>query len=111
MVVAAVGSEVTAAARVHGGDVASSWRVELADGRRVFAKTHPTAPPHFFTTEAAGLRWLAAAGTVPVPDVLAARDEPPNLLVLEWIDETHGRLSPSREERFGRLLAELHRAG
>jgi fructosamine-3-kinase len=108
---AAVDSSVVAAARVHGGDVASSWRVDLADGRRVFAKTHPTAPARFFSTEAAGLRWLADPGAVPVPEVLAVRDESPNLLVLAWIDEGAGRGSPAGEERFGRRLADLHRAG
>jgi fructosamine-3-kinase len=108
---AAVGADVVAAARVHGGDVASSWRVDLADGRRVFAKTHPTAPPNFFTTEAAGLRWLAAADAVAVPAVLAVRDESPNLLVLGWIEEARGAGSPAGERRFGRQLAALHRAG
>jgi fructosamine-3-kinase len=110
-VAAAVGSDVLAAVRVHGGDVASSWRVDLADGRRVFAKTHPTAPPNFFTTEAAGLRWLADADAVAVPDVLAVRDEAPNLLVLGWIDESRGSGSSAGERRFGRQLAALHRAG
>jgi fructosamine-3-kinase len=110
-VATAVGSEVVGAARVHGGDVASSWRVDLADGSRVFAKTHPTAPPQFFTTEAAGLRWIAAADTVAVPEVLAVRDESPNLLVLGWIDESRGAASPAGEQRFGRQLAALHRAG
>ena len=107
----AVGATVTGATRVHGGDVASSWRVDLADGRRVFAKTHPTAPPQFFTTEAAGLRWLGAAEAVAVPAVLAVRDEPPNVLVLEWIDEGRRRRAPAGEEHFGRQLAALHRAG
>jgi fructosamine-3-kinase len=102
-------SPVTSAARVHGGDVAASWRVVLGDGRVVFAKTHPAAPPHFFTTEAAGLRWLAEPGVVPVPRVLAVADAAPNHLVLEWIDE--GRAQPSTESEFGRALAALHRAG
>jgi fructosamine-3-kinase len=106
-----LGADVAGATRVHGGDVASSWRVELDDGRRVFAKTHPTAPPRFFTTEAAGLRWLAAAEAVPVPEVLAVRDEQPNLLVLAWIDEGRGPTSPAGEEHFGRQLAALHRTG
>jgi fructosamine-3-kinase len=105
-----LGSDVSAAARVHGGDVASSWRIDLADGRRVFAKTHPTAPAHFFTTEAAGLRWLHDAGAVAVPAVLAVRDEQPNLLALEWIDEGR-RGATGGEARFGRQLAALHRAG
>jgi len=108
-IAAELGHEVVSAVRVRGGDVASSWRVDLDDGRRVFAKTHPTAPPLFFSTEAAGLRWLAAAQAVAVPAVLGVRDEPSNLLVLEWIDE--GRRSPSDESQFGRQLAELHRAG
>jgi fructosamine-3-kinase len=111
-VAAVLGVAVVSATRVHGGDVASSWRIELADGRSVFAKTHPTAPSNFFTTEAAGLRWLADARAVPVPEVLAVRDEPsPNLLVLEWIDEDRPAGSAHGEERFGRQLAALHRAG
>src|SRR5688500_12959758 len=87
----ALGAAVKHAARVHGGDVASSWRVELDDGRTVFAKTHPTAPPAFFSTEAAGLRWLAEPVVVPVPQVLAVSDGSPNYLVLEWIEEGRRR--------------------
>ena len=60
-----------------GGDVADAFRVTLADGGTVFAKTHPTAPPGFFTTEAAGLDWLGEARAVPVPGVLAVSDDPP----------------------------------
>ncbi len=108
---AALGVEVVGLSRVHGGDVASSWRVELADGRPVFAKTHPTAPPQFFTTEAAGLQWLSDAAAVRVPHVLAVRDEPPNLLVLEWIDEARRGSSPADDQQFGGQLAALHRAG
>jgi fructosamine-3-kinase len=107
-----LGVSAVNATRVHGGDVASSWRVELGDGRSVFAKTHPTAPPHFFTTEAAGLRWLADARAVAVPEVLAVRDEPaPNLLVLEWIDEDRRAGSAHDEQRFGHQLAALHQTG
>ena len=51
-------SEVVATTRVHGGDTATAYRVDLADGRRVFAKTHAAPPAHFFSTEATGLRWL-----------------------------------------------------
>lgn len=110
----ALGSPVTASSRVHGGDVAAAFRMDLADGRRVFAKTHPAAPPGFFTTEAAGLTWLREPGVVPVPAVLAVSDgdpgadEPP-FLVLEWIDE--GGRAATDEVAFGRALAALHRAG
>jgi fructosamine-3-kinase len=103
-----LGSPVVADARVHGGDVAAAFRLDLADGRRVFAKTHPAAPPHFFTTEAAGLTWLREPGVVAVPEVLAVSDDPPNHLVLEWIDE--GRPTATTEGDLGRALAALHAA-
>ena len=104
-----LGAKVVRAAPVRGGDVAVAFAVELADGRRVFAKTHPSAPHEFFTTEAAGLAWLGAADAVPVPAVLAVSDDPPNHLVLEWVDE--GRPTRTTKSELGAALAALHRAG
>ena len=92
---------------LRGGDVAEAFRLTLASGRVVFAKTHRNPPPHFFSTEAAGLRWLREADALPVPDVLHVSDEPP-MLVLEWIDEGG---AASDEAGFGRALAALHQAG
>ena len=104
----ALGSPVVSHQPVHGGDVAASYRLDLRDGRRVFAKTHVTAPPGFFSTEAAGLGWLRGASPLAVPEVLAVSDEPP-LLVLEWIDE--GPPSERADQEFGTGLAALHLAG
>jgi fructosamine-3-kinase len=102
-------ARVTRATSVRGGDVAMSYAVELDDGRRVFAKTHPSAPREFFTTEATGLAWLRDANAVAVPEVLAVSDEPPNHLVLEWVDEGNARHGTERE--LGVALAHLHLAG
>ena len=114
-VASAIGVDVAAAARLSGGDVAESYRIDLADGRTVFAKTHLAPPPGFFGTEAAGLAWLREPGAVLVPAVLAASDGDaggPPLLVLEWVEEDrHRRPRPGGEADFGRALAELHRAG
>lgn len=104
---------VMSAARLGGGDVAESFRFELDDGRTIFAKTHRSPPPGFFTTEANGLAWLRAADAVPIPEVLAvsdgdAGDDVP-FLALEWIEE--GRPGVRTEAELGRALAELHRAG
>jgi len=107
----AVAEPVLSVAAVHGGDTATAWRMDLASGRRVFAKTHPTPPPGFFTTEAAGLRWLAEPGTTAVADVVAVSDgdvDNPAHLVLEWIES--GRPRRDTEAEFGRSLALLHRA-
>jgi fructosamine-3-kinase len=112
-----LGADVAAMVRLRGGDVAESFRVELADGRVAFAKTHHDPPPHFFATEAAGLRWLADAGAVRVPEVLSvgdrgSADTPEDVvahLALSWIDEgsSHG----GTEEALGIELAALHRSG
>lgn len=100
---------MTDATRVHGGDVAVAYAVTLDDGRTVFAKTRPQAPPDFFGTEASGLAWLRAAGAVPVPEVLAVSDDRPNLLALEWVEE--GRTRGGTDAALGTALAALHRAG
>jgi len=98
-----------ATARVHGGDVAVAFAVDLADGRRAFVKTHRNPPPGFFTTEAAGLAWLGDAFAVDVPRVLAVSDDSPAFLALEWVEP--GEAGPSTEVELGRRLADLHRAG
>jgi fructosamine-3-kinase len=64
-----------------------------------FVKRHP-AP-----LEAAGLRWLAAAGAR-VPRILG---ETSGELVLERIES--GRLDAAGEEELGRMLARMHAAG
>ena len=90
--------------------MARSYRIELAGGRRLFAKTHPAPPPGFFSTEAAGLRWLRRAPAMSgCPRSSPSSDEDPTFLVLEWIDE--GRPAPTTDASLGTGLAALHRAG
>lgn len=109
---AALGSSIMRTDNVHGGDFARAFRANLADGSSVFVKTHSNPPSGFFSTEAAGLAWLRAAGTLRVPEVLALSDEPA-FLVLEWINtgSRHFRVGSGTEARFGRRLAGLHAAG
>lgn len=104
----AVGARVLTTAPVRGGDTARAYRVGLADGRTIFAKSHAAAPEGFFTTEATGLRWLAEAGAVRTPEVLAVGTAPA-FLALEWIEVGHP--DPGTDARFGRALAALHRSG
>lgn len=103
----ALGERPLALLPMSGGDVASSYRVELADVT-LFAKTKRDAPDGFFSTEALGLRWLRAADAVAVPEVVAVGDDPP-FLALEWIEP--GRAVPGGEEAFGVALARLHASG
>jgi fructosamine-3-kinase len=106
----ATGAAVTGGARASGGSINDAWALELAGGRRAFVKTRADAAPGEYATEAAGLRWLAAAGAVELPEVLAVGDDGgPRFLALEWIEE--GRLDAAGEEALGRGLAALHAAG
>jgi fructosamine-3-kinase len=102
----ALGSEVVALRAVGGGDLNDACSARLADGSDVFVKTRAGAAPGEFATEAAGLRWLADAGTLRVAEVLAVGE---SWLALRWIER--GRLDTAGEEELGRGLAGLHRAG
>ncbi len=106
MIEDALGAAVVARRAVGGGDVGRAERLTLADGRTVFFKTRAGAPPDFFTVEADGLRWLAAADAVAVAGVVAVDETG---LAQEWVDE--GDVTTAAAETFGRDLAGLHRAG
>lgn len=97
-----LGASVTGQRRVAGGDICEAWRVELDDGRVVFAKEHRSGGP-MFEAEARGLRWLSEAGALRTPRVLAVSSR---ALVLEYIEP--GGRPPQFDDAFGRGLAQLH---
>ena len=99
--------------------------IALAGGKRAFAKvaaallapggTTPPIPPAeavpaemgaAFAAEASGLRWLAEADAVPVPEVLAVTE---TALVISMIPPGHP--TPSAAFGFGAELARMHAAG
>lgn len=103
----ALGSDIVDSKPVSGGDINDAFRLELADKRVVFVKSHDDPPPGMFAAEAAGLAWLRHGATtfgapLRVPTVLAVGE---SWLALEWL-ELGGRPDPVA---FGRALAELHR--
>jgi fructosamine-3-kinase len=101
---------IACAGPVAGGDINEAWQVQLADGRRVFVKTHASPPPGLYAAEADGLAWLAE-GPLRVPGVIAVGE---SFLALEWLDlgARGGRAGGgSFDERLGRGLAQLHRLG
>ncbi len=109
---AALGRPVRALRPVPGGDLNEAFLAEGDGGARCFVKSARDARPGAYAAEAAGLRWLADAGALPVPAVLAVGEpdgQGPPFLALEWVDP--GRARPSTAERLGRGLAALHAAG
>ncbi len=105
-----LGAPVERAQAVYGGDINQAATV-WAGSETVFVKWNASAPPDMFPTEAHGLRLLASADAVRVPQVIAQGDADgacPAFLVLEHID-TGGRRSVDTMAQFGAALAELHR--
>jgi len=107
----ALGSEVVRTSGLSGGDINQAAQITLADGRELFVKSNPRSPAGMFAAEARGLAWLAEAGALRIPQVVAvaAPGDPEQFLVLELI--RRGRPARDFDEELGRGLAALHRCG
>lgn len=101
-----LGSSVVATAPVAGGDVSTATRMRLSDGTTALMKTNHQAPEGFFDAEVRGLLWIAEAGGVAVPDVLAHDQE---CLILRWVEP--GKTTVDAAVTFGHALATTHNAG
>ncbi|WP_067432449.1 fructosamine kinase family protein [Nocardioides jensenii] len=101
-----LGGPVVATAPVAGGDICTATRLKLSDGRSALMKTHVHPPPGFFAAEARGLRWLAEADGVAVPEVLAVDED---CLIIPFVET--GKQIPDAAVAFGRALARTHATG
>jgi fructosamine-3-kinase len=109
---ALLGTQVVLSQAAAGGDINQTHLVDLADGRRVFVKTHTAPLPGMYPCEARGLAWLTETRALRVPEVLASSDRDalgPSCLVLEYI--APGRRGAGFDDALGQGLATLHRAG
>ena len=86
-----------------GGCLADAAVATFADGSRVFVK-RVAGTPGMFAAEAEGLRALAAAGAIRVPQVLAVATD---ALVLEMVEAAARKRDFFAD--FGRRFAALHR--
>jgi fructosamine-3-kinase len=103
---AAAGASVAQCTPVGGGHGARHYRAQLADGRAVFVKEAADAAGiAALDAEARGLRWLAEAAAVPVPEIIAWHNRTLALVYLQA-----GGPDRAAAERFGRDLAKLHAA-
>jgi len=87
---------------IGGGCIADAAVAAFGDGTRVFVK-RAAGRPDMFHREAEGLRVLAAARAIRVPEVLAVSDQ---ALVLELIEPAPRR--PDFAADFGRRFERLH---
>lgn len=92
---------------IAGGDISDAWCVE-AGGEKLFLKTGPESAFDMFDAEAAGLRELAAANAVRVPDVIACGSTGCDAFIaMEWLE--FKATGPESERQLGEQLAALHR--
>lgn len=101
-----LGAAVVATTPVAGGDICTSTRVKLSDGRSALVKTRPNPPEGFFAAEAEGLQWLREAGGVAVPEVYATESD---CLILSWVEP--GKPGVEAADTFGAGLAATHATG
>lgn len=95
------------AERVGGGSISECLRWNSDDGA-LFVKLGPAASLEMFSAEAEGLRELASAAALRVPEVQGVGTVPGQaFLALEWIE--FGRASSRTESALGAGLARLHR--
>src|SRR5688500_18428457 len=96
-------------------------RVDTPDGP-VFVKWNDSPPSCMLHEEAHGLEAIKSTNTLRVPDVIGYHDpgsieheqdrwpiRPPQYLVLEFIEQRSPPNAKAFAERFGALLARMHR--
>ncbi len=96
---------LTGSAAVGGGCISPTARVETDAGPFFLKWGGSDLPAGLLAAEARGLRQLADAGEVRVPDVVAESAKP-GWLLLEWLEP--GRQTPDTWARLGVELAALH---
>lgn len=108
-----LGSAVLAQRPVGGGCIHSAWCLELADGRRVFAKTNNASALPLLAAEAEGLaalaRWAALPLRLPEPLALGVSGDAA-VLLLSWLELAAAGHRGEAWALLGASLADLHRA-
>jgi fructosamine-3-kinase len=96
--------EVTGTEQLHGGAISSTTRITGSSGASWILKQSADAPADLYRREAEGLRHLATAGDLPVPNTLLCEEQ---YLLLE--DRGSHAFSQVTWVQLGRGLAQQHR--
>jgi fructosamine-3-kinase len=101
----ALGARVAATATLPVGFGLTGLKVTLADGRVLAAKARESAARADLRLEAYMLDELARQSDLPVPRVHVAEAD---LLVMDFVDNDGGAITPSVERHAAELIARLH---
>ena len=103
----ALGARVTSLASMPVGFGLTGFKVDLADGRKVAVKARQESARADLRLEAYMLGELARLSDLPVPAVHLSE---PDLLVMDYIDNDGGGITPEVERHAAELIAALHAA-
>jgi protein-ribulosamine 3-kinase len=99
-----IGTEITVVNSVSGGCISNAYRLDTKAAKNYFLKYNDHTSNDMFLKEANGLRELAKAGAIRVPEVILAEK---SFILLEFI--AGNRPAKNFFEDFGRKFAEMHR--
>lgn len=96
--------EIKSSHSIGGGCIANAQKVETVSGKEYFLKSYSGTGSDILRNEANGLKELAAAKAIRIPEVVYHDDE---ILLIEFIPTGSRRSDLS--EVFGRQFADMHR--
>ena len=99
-----LGSKIIGFTSLSGGCISDAFRITTADKSNFFLKYNASASNDMFIKEANGLKELAKADSIRIPEVLSYDKE---YILLEYI--SFGNKKKNFFEEFGRCFAEMHK--
>ncbi len=99
-----LGEKIKSENTLGGGCIGNAMRINVESGKTFFVKTYPGSGSQILRNEANGLRELAKANAIKIPEVIAFNEK---VIVLEFIES--GSKSRNFMERFGQEFAGMHR--
>lgn len=99
-----LGSKIKSLSSLSGGCISDAFRVTTANGSNFFLKYNPSASNDMFIKEANGLKELAKANAIRIPEVLSFDED---YILLEFIPT--GSKKRNFFEEFGRNFADMHK--
>ena len=99
-----LGSKIKSFTSLSGGCISDAYKVATNNGSNFFLKFNPSASNDMFIKEANGLKELAKANAIKIPEVLSFDED---YILLEYIPTGHRK--KNFFEEFGKSFAEMHR--
>jgi fructosamine-3-kinase len=99
-----LGSKIKSLSSLSGGCISNAYKITMSDGSIYFLKYNQSTSKDMFIKEANGLKELAIANAIRIPEVLSFAED---YILLEYIPT--GDKKRNFFEEFGQSFAEMHK--